>query len=113
MQNPAVSRSNNPGPRQELVARLKACPPNAAATQLMRADVPLAFEALAELNPSFTQDILSALPEERRQVIIAAATTRSIRCATIRGGCWTVARAGFDPDNLNQRAKQRGRARAR
>lgn len=79
MQNPAVSRSNNPGPRQELVARLKACPPNAAATQLMRADVPLAFEALAELNPSFTQDILNALPEERRQAIIAAATPELAR----------------------------------
>lgn len=79
MQNPAVSRSNNHGPRQELVARLKACPPNAAATQLMRADVPLACEALAELNPSFTQDILSALPEERRQAIIAAATPELAR----------------------------------
>lgn len=79
MQNPAVSRSNNHGPRQELVARLKACPPNVAATLLMSADVPLAFEALAELNPSFTQDILNALPEERRQAIIDAATPELAR----------------------------------
>lgn len=74
MQNPAVSQSNNPGPRQELVARLKACPPNAAAAQLVSADAQLAFEALAELNPSFTQDILNALPEERRRAIINSAT---------------------------------------
>lgn len=74
MQNPAVSQSNNPGLRQELVARLKACPPNAAAAQLVSADAQLAFEALAELNPSFTQDILNALPEERRRAIINSAT---------------------------------------
>lgn len=79
MQNPAVSRSNNPGMRQEWVARLKACPPNVAATLLISADVPLAFEALAELNPSFTQDILNALPEERRQAIIDAATPELAR----------------------------------
>ena len=70
----SVSQPKNHGPRQRLVARLKACPPNEAAALLVSADDPLAFEALADLNPSFTQDILSALPEERRQAIINNAT---------------------------------------
>jgi len=56
MQNPAVSQSNNLGPRQQLAARLKACSPNEVAALLAATDASLAFEALAELNPSFTQD---------------------------------------------------------
>src|SRR4030067_485867 len=70
----SVSQPNNNGPRHGLVARLKACPPNEAAALLVSADAQLAFEALADLNPSFTQGILSALPEERRQAIINSAT---------------------------------------
>src|SRR3972149_11483507 len=70
----SVSQPNNNGPRQRLVARLKACPPKEAAALLVTADASLAFEALADLNPSFTQDILSALPEQRRQAIINTAT---------------------------------------
>ena len=82
MQNQTLSVSqpnnNNNGPHQRLVARLKACPPNEAAALLVSADAQLAFEALAELNPSFTQGILSALPEERRQAIIDSATSVGI-----------------------------------
>lgn len=74
MQNLTVSQSNNHVPRQRLVAQLKACPPNGAAALLAATDAPLAFEALAELNPSFTQDILRALPDERRRTIIENAT---------------------------------------
>lgn len=79
MQNLAVSQSNNLGPRQELLARLKAYPPNEAAALLESADASLAFEALAELNPSFTQDILSALPENLRKAIINSATPELAR----------------------------------
>jgi len=70
----SVSQPNIHDSRRRLVARLKACPPNEAAALLASAESSLAFEALAELNPSFTQDILSALPGERRQEIIKSAT---------------------------------------
>lgn len=79
MQNPTVPQSNNPGPRQQLAALLKTCPPKEAAELLETTDAPLAFEALAELNPSFTQDILRALPDERRQAIIDSATPELAR----------------------------------
>ena len=79
MQNPTVLQSNNPGPQQQLAARLKACPPNEAAALLATMDASLAFEALADLNPSFTQDILRALPDERRQAIINSATPELAR----------------------------------
>ena len=46
---------------------------------LAATDASLAFEALAELNPSFTQDILRALPDERRQAIIDSATPELAR----------------------------------
>jgi hypothetical protein len=59
MQNKTLSVSQllNNDPRRRLVAQLKACPPNEAATLLVSAESSLAFEALTELNPSFTQDI--------------------------------------------------------
>jgi len=79
MQNPTVSQSNTPSPRQQLAARLKACSPNEVAALLAATDASLAFEALAELNPSFTQDILRALPDERRQAIIDSATPELAR----------------------------------
>lgn len=79
MQNPTVPQSNNLGPRQQLAARLKACPSKEAAALLAATDAALAFEALAELNPSFTQDILRALPDERRQAIIDSATPELAR----------------------------------
>jgi len=60
--------------RRQLVARLKACPPNDAAALLVSAEPLLACAVLAELNPSFTQDILGALPDEQRQAIISSAT---------------------------------------
>lgn len=79
MQNPTLPQSNNLGPRQQLAARLKACPPKEAAELLATTDAALAFEALAELNPSFTQDILRALPDERRQTIVNSATPELAR----------------------------------
>lgn len=54
----SVSQPNNNDPRRRLVAKLKACPPNEAATLLITTEASLAFEALTELNPLFTQDIL-------------------------------------------------------
>jgi magnesium transporter len=81
MQNKAlsVSQPNNNDPRLQLVARLKACPPHQAAQLLAKTDAALAFKALTELNPSFTQDILRALPDERRQAVIANATPELAR----------------------------------
>jgi magnesium transporter len=44
------------------------------AAELLQSTPPaLAAEALVDLNPSFTQDILSALPEDKRRAISAAA----------------------------------------
>lgn len=83
MQNQSlfVSQPNNNAQRRKLVAKLKACPPHQAAGLLADEDVDaaLAFEALTELNPSFTQDILRALPDERRQAITASATPELAR----------------------------------
>jgi hypothetical protein len=70
----SVSQPNNNDPRRRLVAKLKACPPHQAAALLAKIDASLAFEALTDLNPSFTQDILRALPDQRRQAIIISAT---------------------------------------
>ena len=75
----SVSQPNNNAPRRRLVARLKACPPHQAAKVLATADAPLAFEALTELNPSFTQNILRALPDEHRQAITLSATPEIAR----------------------------------
>jgi hypothetical protein len=77
----SVSQTNNIHPRRRLAAKLKVCPPHQAAKLLTEeyVDAPLAFEALTELNPSFTQDILRALPDERRQAIIASATPEIAR----------------------------------
>ncbi len=76
MQNPtlSVSHPNNHELRQQLLARLKACPAPEAAALLVSAPPLPAFEALAELNPSFTQDILNALPDQQRLAIIDCAT---------------------------------------
>ncbi len=76
MRNPtlSVSQPNNPETRRQLVARLKACPPDRAATLLVPVAPLHAFEALAELNPSFTQDILRVLPDATRLAIFDNAT---------------------------------------
>jgi len=81
MQNKSlsVSQPNNIDSRRALVARLKACPPLQAGDLLEHIDSRLAFEALAEINPSFTQDILNSLPDERRQSIITSATPELAR----------------------------------
>ncbi|HTN93727.1 MAG TPA: magnesium transporter [Gallionella sp.] len=68
------TQSNNNDPRRKLVARLKTCSPNQAAKLLAKIDAPLVFEALTDLNPSFTQNILRELPDERRRAIIASAS---------------------------------------
>jgi len=75
----AVSQPNNNDPRRSLVTRLKACPPLQAAALLVTTDASLAYVALTDLNPSFTQDILCALPDERRQAITASATPELAR----------------------------------
>ncbi len=71
-------QSASPSPqtieRQRLVEELKAHPPNEAAQLLINVDDNLAFEALVELNPSFTQDVLAALSATRRQTIFACAS---------------------------------------
>ncbi|MFZ2541880.1 MAG: magnesium transporter [Gallionella sp.] len=106
MQNRIVSLSNDLGLRQQLVAQLKACPPKHAAALLATTDASLAFEALAELNPSFTQDILRALPDEQRQAIVNIATpelarqwerNRSFEAGTI-GYCMEPTYAMFRPE---------------
>jgi magnesium transporter len=74
-----VSQPNINDQRRLLVASLKACPPHGAATLLANTAAPLAFEALTDLNPSFTQNILSALPDEQRQAIIESATPEVAR----------------------------------
>ena len=74
-----VAQPANETARQQLVAEIKACPPHEAAVLLIPITPHLAFEALAELNPSFTQDILSELPEEHRQTIIACALPKIAR----------------------------------
>jgi magnesium transporter len=74
-----VSQPNINDQRRRLVAKLKACPPQGAATLLLKTDTSIAFEALTDLNPSFTQDILCALPDGRRQEIIKNATPEIAR----------------------------------
>jgi len=74
-----VSQPNNNDQRRRLVAKLKACPPHQAAKLLEKAEPSIAYEALTDLNPSFTQDILCALPDERRQAIIDRATPELAR----------------------------------
>jgi magnesium transporter len=74
-----VSQSNHNAPRRRLAAKLKACPPHEAAKLLAKTGASLACEALTDLNPSFTQDILCALPEEQRHAIINSATPEIAR----------------------------------
>lgn len=74
-----VSQPNNNDQRRRLAAKLKACPPHQAATMLIKAEPSIAYDALTDLNPSFTQDILCALPEERRLAIIGRATPELAR----------------------------------
>lgn len=114
----SVSQPDNNGPRRSLVARLKACPPHQAAAMLITTDAPLAYEALTDLNPSFTQDILCALPDERRQAIIASATpeltrqwerNRSFEAGTI-GRFMEPTYAMFRPDMTVDEAIERLRA---
>jgi len=61
-------------PRSRLVAKLKVHPPHEAAALLEVSDDRIACMALSDLNPSFTQDILIALPEDRRVAIMQYAT---------------------------------------
>ena len=81
MQNKSssVSQPNNNDPRRRLVAKLKVRPPHQAAKLLVKIHAQLAFEALTELNPAFTQDILRALPDERRKAIINSASPELAR----------------------------------
>ncbi|MCR4305010.1 MAG: magnesium transporter [Gallionella sp.] len=74
-----VAQPQNDEARRRLVAKLGAHPPDEAAALLVTAEASLAFEALAELNPSFIQDILAALPDGQRQAIIACAPPQLAR----------------------------------
>jgi magnesium transporter len=74
-----AARKMNDDARRQLVTELEAHPPHEAAALIETTADPLAFEALAELNPSFTQDILSELSDERRQAIIASAVPELAR----------------------------------
>ena len=74
-----AARKMNDDARQQFVSELEAHPPHEAAALIETTADPLAFEALAELNPSFTQDILSELSDERRQTIIASAVPELAR----------------------------------
>ena len=74
-----AARKMNDDARRQLVTELEAHPPHEAAALIETTTDPIAFEALAELNPSFTQDILSELSDERRQAIIASAVPELAR----------------------------------
>ena len=74
-----VAQPQNDEARRRLVAELGAHPPHEAAAVLVAAEASLAFESLAELNPSFIQDILAALPDEQRGAIIACAPPQLAR----------------------------------
>jgi magnesium transporter len=104
--------------RRQLVARLKACPPKEAAVLLVSAEPLLAFTALAELNPSFTQDILGALPDGKRQTIINSATpqlarqwerNRAFESGTL-GYCMEPTYAMFHPEMTVDEAIEKLRA---
>ena len=74
-----MSQPNYNDQRRRLVAKLKACPPHQAATLLEKAEPSIAYGALTDLNPSFTQDILCALPDRRRLAIIDRAAPEIAR----------------------------------
>jgi magnesium transporter len=74
MHNESQSASQPQHLRRKLAAELKAHPPNEAAILLRAMDSDIAIEVLTELNPSFAQDILSALPAEHRQAIFDCAS---------------------------------------
>lgn len=74
-----VAQPQNDEARRRLVAELGAHPPHEAAALLADEEASLSFEALVELNPSFIQDILAALPDEQRQAIIASAPPQVAR----------------------------------
>lgn len=59
--------------RKDLVAKLKVIPRKQAVSLLADVEPQLACEALTELNPSFTQDILEILPDAQHDAIIQCA----------------------------------------
>ncbi len=69
----AIATIVDGSPRQRLVEELKAHHSNEAPTILEGTPPTLAYEALLELNPSFTQEILDNLPEDQRKAILQAA----------------------------------------
>lgn len=80
MLDPAfATHPNHIEQRKELVAKLKVIPRKQAVPLLADVDPQLACEALTELNPSFTQDILEILPDAQTQAIIRCATPQLAR----------------------------------
>ena len=59
---------------KRLVEKLQARPASEAARLLQPVTPAVACEALAQLNPAFTQDILAELPDETRRLIFASAS---------------------------------------
>jgi len=78
-QTPTDAQGESADLRRKLVGELKAHPPNEAAAILESIPAAVAFEALVELNPSFTQDILAELPVGRRTQIVKCAAPQLAR----------------------------------
>ncbi len=74
-----IDQATDDDARGQLIAELKACPPHEAAALLVATAPRLAIEALAELNPSFIQDILAAVPDEFRQAVMSCASSELAR----------------------------------
>jgi len=81
MHNPPMSAplTNDSSPRQQLAAKIKALPPDDAASLLATAEPASAFEALAEINPSIAHEILGSLPATQFQAILGSATPELAR----------------------------------
>ncbi len=78
-QTPTAAQGQSADRRRKLVGELKTHPPTEAAAILESIAAATAFEALTELNPSFTQDILAELPPGRRAEIVKCAPPQLAR----------------------------------
>lgn len=90
----SVPQLLNGDPRRRLVAKLKARPPEVAAALLAKTEARLSCEALADLNPSFAQSILAALPEARRRAII--------QCASAERACQWERNQSFEKGSIGR-----------
>lgn len=89
------SIANHPDEELEkLVAALQTHGPDGANALLEIVPMAFAFEALARLNPAYLQDILAALPKERREAILASGSVDLARQ-------WQL-NATFDADTIGR-----------